>query len=697
MLNIEVDVYDSGGNPAASGQTGSDGTYTISGLPTGTYKVGFVPGGDYVAQFYNGKATLATADTVPVTAGSTTSGIDAALAAGGQISGTVRDASTADGVLNVEVDVYDSGGNPVASGPSASDGTYTISGLPTGTYKVGFVPGGDYVAQFYNGKATLATANTVPVTAGSTTSGIDAALAAGGQISGTVRDASTRAGVLNVEVDVYDSGGNPVVSGQTASDGTYTISGLPTGSYRVWFVPFDTNHLPQFYEGKAALATADPVSVTAGSTTSGIDAALAAGGQISGTVTGASMSYGEAGVFVQAYDSRGNAVATGQTASDGTYTLFGLATGTYKVAFVPGGNHVPQFYNGKATLATADPVTVTAGSTTSGIDATFAQLPPPPASGLPPTISGVATQGQTLTESHGRWTNNPTSYVYQWENCDSSGNSCSAIAGASGQNYKLTASDVARTIRVQETAINAGGSSSPARSAATAVVQASLPPPPSSGSPPTISGVATQGQTLTESHGRWTNNPTSYVYQWENCDSSGNSCSAIAGASGQNYKLTASDVARTIRVQETAINAGGSSSPASSTQIGPIAAAGPTPAQVKAALIKALTVSGRAAKIGHVLKVGGYPVSFSAPSAGRLVISWYFLPPGAHLAQKPVLVGALRATFPRAGKVKVKVTLTSNGRKLLKDAKHLKLTGKASFGRTRGTTMTITRIIRLRR
>jgi hypothetical protein len=32
----------------------------------------------------------------------------------------------------------------------------------------------------------------------------------------------------------------------------------------------------------------------------------------------------------------------------------------------------------------------------------------------PPTISGTAQEGKTLTGDHGTWTNNPTSYVYSW-------------------------------------------------------------------------------------------------------------------------------------------------------------------------------------------------------------------------------------------------------------------------------------------
>ena len=82
-----------------------------------------------------------------------------------------------------------------------------------------------------------------------------------------------------------------------------------------------------------------------------------------------------------------------------------------------------------------------------------------------------------------------------------------------------------QTLEVQETASNAGGSSTPAASAATSVV---LPPPPVNTAPPTISGTAQQGQTLTESHGAWTNSPTSYTYQWLQCDSTGN-CTTITG------------------------------------------------------------------------------------------------------------------------------------------------------------------------
>lgn len=95
-----------------------------------------------------------------------------------------------------------------------------------------------------------------------------------------------------------------------------------------------------------------------------------------------------------------------------------------------------------------------------------------PVNTAPPTISGDAIQGQTLRESHGSWTANPTSYNYQWSICNSAGGRCVAIAGATSQSYTLRHADVVHTIRVEEQATNAGGTGEPMSSAPTAVVRA---------------------------------------------------------------------------------------------------------------------------------------------------------------------------------------------------------------------------------
>jgi hypothetical protein len=102
--------------------------------------------------------------------------------------------------------------------------------------------------------------------------------------------------------------------------------------------------------------------------------------------------------------------------------------------------------------------------------------PPPllPVDETPPTISGTTIQGNVLTEAHGTWTESPTAFTYQWEDCDPKGVSCAAITGATGATYTLGASDSGHTIAVAETAANAGGSGTPAQSTATNVVLPAL-------------------------------------------------------------------------------------------------------------------------------------------------------------------------------------------------------------------------------
>jgi subtilisin family serine protease len=104
--------------------------------------------------------------------------------------------------------------------------------------------------------------------------------------------------------------------------------------------------------------------------------------------------------------------------------------------------------------------------------ATYSSAPPPaaPVNTSPPTITGSAVQGQTLSAQPGSWTNGPTGFAYQWRRCDASGGNCSDISGATTTSYTLVAADVGSTIGIAVTASNAAGSGT-ASSAPTGVVQ----------------------------------------------------------------------------------------------------------------------------------------------------------------------------------------------------------------------------------
>ncbi len=297
--------------------------------------------------------------------------------------------------------------------------------------------------------------------------------------------------------------------------------------------------------------------------------------------------------------------------------------------------------------------------------------PLPPTSASPPSIAGSAVQGLTLTEAHATWSNTPTSYTYQWEDCDGSGNSCTAISGATGQTYTLVSSDIGHTIRVQESASNAGGTGGPVSSVQTSPV--TLPGPsgaPVNSSPPRVTGTATSGDLLSETVGSWTGAaPISFAEQWQRCASS---CVSIRGATRSTYRLVAADVGDRVRVVVTASNSFGNSR-STSSQVGPIA---PTTAEIRSGLLSQITPRGSAAKISALLRKKGYAISFKALSAGQVEIDWYLQSSGK---SKRVVVATGTATLSHAGTFGLTIKLTPQGKQLLEHSGKLHLTAKATF------------------
>jgi RHS repeat-associated protein len=78
-----------------------------------------------------------------------------------------------------------------------------------------------------------------------------------------------------------------------------------------------------------------------------------------------------------------------------------------------------------------------------------------------PTVSGEILVGQVLNATAGTWSALPAaSYSYQWEHCNSAGESCSTISGATSASYTLASGDEGHTIRVVVTATNSIASAS---------------------------------------------------------------------------------------------------------------------------------------------------------------------------------------------------------------------------------------------
>ena len=181
-----------------------------------------------------------------------------------------------------------------------------------------------------------------------------------------------------------------------------------------------------------------------------------------------------------------------------------------------------------------------------------------PVNTAPPTISGTPQVGQTLTAGNGTWSNSPTSFAYQWLRCNAGGNNCVSVANGTQRTYTLVGADAARTMRVRVTATNADGSASAESAQTAAVTPATSTQGPRNTEPPTITGTPKVGQVLTANEGSWTNNPTSYTYQWQRCDIDVATCSSVVGATAKTYAVRLADLGFRLRVAVTARNARGS-------------------------------------------------------------------------------------------------------------------------------------------
>jgi hypothetical protein len=250
----------------------------------------------------------------------------------------------------------------------------------------------------------------VQVQSGAEASGKDATLSVGGQISGTVTDVADGEPIEGIEVCAPQLD-RPTEFGvihcdKTDGDGEYTVWALPTGQFKLEFGPAifqreAPNYIRLYYPGKSSFAEAEVRAVTAGESSSGINAALQKGIGIAGTVSVAGGGPVDGSPRICALNATSEAIVqcTG-VEFDGTYWMPGLPFGSYVVSFAvdveeePGlilhpDGFVRQYYNGKPTFAAADRLTSAGPTEFTGIDAQLVRGPETFPDRRPPALPPV--------------------------------------------------------------------------------------------------------------------------------------------------------------------------------------------------------------------------------------------------------------------------------------------------------------------
>jgi beta-glucanase (GH16 family) len=115
--------------------------------------------------------------------------------------------------------------------------------------------------------------------------------------------------------------------------------------------------------------------------------------------------------------------------------------------------------NGMHTITAV--ATDTAGNTaTASVTVDLANTISVPVELTEPVVTGTVATGDVLTTSNGTWTNSPTGYAYQWEQCSTSGTGCTNINLATNATYTVAAGDAGHTLTAIVTASNGAGPAS---------------------------------------------------------------------------------------------------------------------------------------------------------------------------------------------------------------------------------------------
>nr|WP_237715786.1 S-layer homology domain-containing protein [Arthrobacter sp. M2012083] len=309
-------------------------------------------------------------------------------AATGSISGTV---TVPAGVDVTKVTVFagpEIGGYQTAN--VASDGTFTVSGLPAVNHWVRFSyhESPSPVVEAYYSTSPDGSKTLVSVSEGATTTGINQTLKPAAVISGKISvpaGSAAFAGQVNAikGPDYANSGYAGTAFLQSSNTGNYVIGGLAPGTYKIQFQA-QNGWANMWHGGVSGIDASPSVTVTEGQQLAGIQDSAVAAATIAGSIAGAPApgpTMSGPGMSITAIAQDGTvAASTVMETSQTTYALKNLLPGTYKVQFnrTKGfvSNYEAQLYKNlpeSGGAANATPVTVAAGQTVSSVNATVRQ------------------------------------------------------------------------------------------------------------------------------------------------------------------------------------------------------------------------------------------------------------------------------------------------------------------------------------
>ena len=356
LANVAVTAVNPATGASVFDFTGSDGLARFNGLAPGEYEIVIGAVGEYIAQSDPITATIVSEQRTRV---------NIALQRGARLIGQVLDESDSTPLAGVQVSLFDAGIEEqlfMFTGSTDAQGRYEIPGVVPGNYKVRFSRFG-YVTKFADNSPTWTNANTVAI-AGTTIRNAQLAQnEAVGALIGTVTLDPTGSPARNVQVKLYDALTKDQVGLPVTTDtrGEYRFTSVPSNTYLVRFVPPATSgYAIEWFDNKFRVDQATPVAVTTGQAVTA-DAVLSpAPAKIAGVVTAADTGEPLAGVQVGVFiQDTGERVGVRNTNAQGVYTVTGLISGTYVVQAGPFSPYSSQWFDGKTSRLTADPVTAT--------------------------------------------------------------------------------------------------------------------------------------------------------------------------------------------------------------------------------------------------------------------------------------------------------------------------------------------------